>query len=272
MAKWSREAVEKGSEGPFEAGSRNTMNPLRRLLICFLALAGATSVRAELVVFGDGRVVKAATYRVVGEELEIGLPGGGSYRVDLERIESIVNDEVATPEERIVQLRPPAFAVAYDLSYQQQRKPLFHTPYDLVIDAEAKRYNVDASLVSALIRAESNYQPYAVSRKGARGLMQLMPATARRLDVRRPFDPAANVRGGVRHLKELLDRFEQKPELVLAAYNAGENTVEAYGGVPPFRETIGYVKRVLSWWTPAILTAAPGAPAGSAPKTTSSAR
>jgi soluble lytic murein transglycosylase-like protein len=71
-------------------------------------------------------------------------------------------------------------------------------------------------------------------------------------------------------LKELLDRFEQKPELVLAAYNAGENTVEAYGGVPPFRETIGYVKRILSWWTPAILAVVPDAPALSSRKTTTS--
>jgi soluble lytic murein transglycosylase len=111
---------------------------------------------------------------------------------------------------------------------------------------------VDASLVSALIRAESNYEPRAVSRKGARGLMQLMPATARRLSVAYPFDPVSNVRGGVRYLKELLDRFDHRPELILAAYNAGENAVESYGGVPPYRETVGYVKRILSWWTPAL--------------------
>ena len=89
--------------------------------------------------------------------------------------------------------------------------------------------------------------------------MQLMPATARRLSLAQPFDPVANVRAGVRYLRELLDRFH-RPELVLAAYNAGENAVDAFGGVPPYRETVGYVNRILSWWTPA-LAATVGAPA-----------
>jgi soluble lytic murein transglycosylase-like protein len=121
-----------------------------------------------------------------------------------------------------------------------------------MIESEAKKHGVDASLISAVIRAESNYEPRALSRKGARGLMQLMPATAQRLEVRRPFDPAANVSGGVRYLRELAERFHHRPELVLAAYNAGERAVENYGGVPPYRETIGYVKKILSWWTPAL--------------------
>src|SRR6266496_1911092 len=216
--------------------------------------------RADLVVFQEGQVVKAASYRVVDNELEIGLPGGGSYRVDLERVERIVDDEVVI-DDVCVQWDPALGSPAYDLSYRDERKPLFNTPYDKLIAAEARRFGVDASLVSALIRAESNYEPRAVSRKGARGLMQLMPATARRLDVRRPFDPVSNVRGGVRYLRELLDRFDQKPELVLAAYNAGENAVESYGGVPPYRETTGYVKRILSWWTPFAAMAIPvGAP------------
>jgi soluble lytic murein transglycosylase-like protein len=219
-------------------------------------LAGPSAARAELVVFEDGRVVKVATYRVRGTELEVELPGGGGYSVEIARVERIVDDEVAAPAE-VASLvpAPNVLAVAYDLRYHPLRKPFFGTPYDSVIDAEAKRYDVDAAFVSALIRAESNYEPRAVSRKGARGLMQLMPATARRLDVRKPFDPVSNVRGGVRYLRELLDRFDGKPDLVLAAYNAGENAVESYGGVPPFRETVGYVKRILSWWTPALLTA-----------------
>jgi soluble lytic murein transglycosylase-like protein len=75
----------------------------------------------------------------------------------------------------------------------------------------------------------------------------------------------SNVRGGVRYLRELLDRFENKPELVLAAYNAGEGAVESYGGVPPYRETVGYVKRILSWWTPAVLAAAAPAAVGAGP-------
>ncbi len=259
------EAVDPYNEGMPSARSRFVPGVTNVLRVClgWLLLAGLAGIaRAELVVFDDGRVVKAASYRVVGDELEIGVPGGGSYRVDLTRIDRIVDDEVAPPTER---LSPPAASLSapsYDLSYQERRKPLFHSPYDPLIEAEARRYNVDASLVSALIRAESNYQAHAVSRKGARGLMQLMPATARRLDVRRPFDPTSNVRGGVRYLKALLDRFKHNPELVLAAYNAGEEAVDSFGGVPPYRETVGYVKRILTWWTPAILaTAAPASPA-----------
>jgi transglycosylase-like protein with SLT domain len=227
---------------------------IRGALTAVLLAACTPAALADLVVFDDGHIVKAASYRVVEDELEIGLQGGGSYRVDLGRIERIVDDEVAetcSPTDPAL----PGLALAYDLSYRENRGPLFNTPYDRMIAAEAKRYDVDASLVSALIRAESNYEPRAVSRKGARGLMQLMPATARRLSLSRPFDPVANVRAGVRYLKELLDRFDNRPELVLAAYNAGENAVDAYGGVPPYRETVGYVKRILSWWSPAPASA-----------------
>jgi soluble lytic murein transglycosylase-like protein len=223
-------------------------------------LFGSASARAELIVFTDGRIVKAAGYQVSGEELEIQVRGGGSYTVDMGRVERIVEDEVVVSEVEVKEVAGDE-KVAYDLSYKDDRKPLFGTAYDGIIQAAAREHDVDASFVSAVIRAESNYQSRAVSRKGARGLMQLMPATAKRLSVRRPFDPASNVRGGVRYLKELLQRFHHRPELVLAAYNAGENAVSTYGGVPPYRETIGYVKKILSWWTPAIAATIPSAPA-----------
>ena len=213
----------------------------------FLGLRATT--RAEIVVFEDGRTVKAESYQIYDDELEIRLPGGGSYRVDLARVDRIVDDEIVVDTVRVDDQTLPA--AAFDLSYAPERKPLFGSAYDDLIEREAKKSNLDASFVSALIRAESNYEPRAVSRKGARGLMQLMPATARRLSVQRPFDPASNVRGGIRYLRELVDRFGPRPELVLAAYNAGEGAVETYGGVPPYRETIAYVNRILAWWRPA---------------------
>lgn len=224
--------------------------PLRALLVAALAGAAASLVppaaRAELVVFEDGRVVKAAGYRVLQDELEISLPGGGSYRVDLGRIERIVDDEVVVDAVAVEERGFPPRA-AYDLSFRDGRRPLFGTSYDALIEREARRFNVDASFVSALIRAESNYEPRAVSRKGARGLMQLMPATARRLSVARPFDPASNVSGGVRYLRELLDRFGDRPDLVLAAYNAGEAAVIGAGcRIPAYPETQAYVKRILA--------------------------
>jgi hypothetical protein len=238
-------------ECPAPPGRLGTRMPRRLFFAGFLlALGLASAARAELVVFEDGRVVKAAGYRLVGDELEIDLPGGGSYRVDLGRIERIVDDEIVVDTVR-VEGDAAGTPAPYDLSFRGDRKPLFATAYDALIEQEARRYDIDASLVSALIRAESNYEPRAVSRKGARGLMQLMPATARRLSVERPFDPASNVRGGVRYLRELVDRFGHRPEFVLAAYNAGEAAVEAYGGVPPYRETVEYVRRILRWWQPA---------------------
>lgn len=247
-------AVTKSPPAECGAGARGLPGRMRRPLLR-LVLAGAATclagpaARAELVVFEDGRVVKAAGYQLHEDELEIHLPGGGSYRVDLARVERIVDDEVVV-DSVAVEDRLPAAAV-YDLSYREGRRPPFGSSYDALIEREAKRWNVDASFVSALIRAESNFEPRAVSRKGARGLMQLMPATARRLSVSRPFDPASNVRGGVRYLRELVDRFGDRPDLVLAAYNAGEGAVEAYGGVPPYRETVAYVHRILGWWQPA---------------------
>jgi Transglycosylase SLT domain len=228
---------------------------LAAAVVAVFGLVGARPAGAELIVFEDGRVVKASGYQLLSEELEIRLPGGGSYRVDLSRVERIVDDEVVV-NSVAVEGDAARAAAAYDLSYSEGRKPLFGTSYDALIESEARRWNVDASFVSALIRAASNYEPRAISRKGARGLMQLMPATARRLSVGRPFDPASNVRGGVRYLRELLDRFGDRPDLVLAAYNAGEGAVEAYGGVPPYRETVAYVNRILGWWRPAELSAA----------------
>ena len=241
------------------------MKKLHLTLLLAGGLLASAPGFAELVVFQEGRVVKADSYRVRGDQLEIGLPGGGSYLVDLDRVERIVDDEVEIANV-VVKTAGGDAPVNYDLSYREDRKPLFNTPYDRVIATEARRFGVDASLVSALIRAESNYEPRAISRTGARGLMQLMPATARRLAVSYPFDPVSNVRGGVKYLKELLERFDNRPELVLAAYNAGENAVDTYGGVPPYRETVGYVKRILSWWTPALAaTVAPVASTASKP-------
>lgn len=229
------------------------------LLVAAVLALPCAAARAELIVFEDGRVVKAAGYRLLPEEIEVDLPGGGSYRVALERVARIVDDEVVV--DRVVvegDLGRPLRS--FDLSYRAGLRPVFSSAYDALIEAAARRSNIDPTFVSALIRAESNFEPRAVSRKGARGLMQLMPATARRLAVRHPFDPASNVEGGVRYLRELVDRFGNQPELVLAAYNAGEQAVETYGGVPPYRETVAYVSRILSWWQPVPLDAAASAP------------
>jgi soluble lytic murein transglycosylase-like protein len=119
---------------------------------------------------------------------------------------------------------------------------------ELVRDISSER-GLDPRLVDALVRVESDYDPRALSDKGAQGLMQLMPATASRLEVDDPFDPEQNVRAGVRELDRLIDRYSGNLQLALAAYNAGEGAVEKYRGVPPFRETRDYVARILSLYT-----------------------
>jgi soluble lytic murein transglycosylase-like protein len=131
--------------------------------------------------------------------------------------------------------------------------------YDDLIREHARQNGLSPDLVRAVIRAESGFNPQAVSPKGAMGLMQLMPATARDLGVTNPFHPAENIRGGVAYLARLLARYDQNLELALAAYNAGPGAVEKYGAVPPYRETQRYVKRITSN-TSAALAAAPPAP------------
>jgi len=117
--------------------------------------------------------------------------------------------------------------------------------YDPLIDAAADRYKVDRALIKAVIRAESDFVPQATSPKGAQGLMQLMPATARLQGVLSAYDPEDNVDGGVRHLRLLLDRYGGNVRLALAAYNAGAGAVDKHGGVPPFPETWEYLDRVM---------------------------
>lgn len=117
--------------------------------------------------------------------------------------------------------------------------------YDDLIRSASDRYNVDADLIRAVIKVESDFDSSARSHKGATGLMQLMPETARLHNVLDLFDPGANIEGGVRHLKLLLGRYQGDLELSLAAYNAGIKAVEKHGGIPPFAETREYIRRVL---------------------------
>lgn len=119
--------------------------------------------------------------------------------------------------------------------------------FNQIIDSASKKYNINSSIIKSVIKAESNFNPSVVSSSGAMGLMQLMPDTALSLGVDEPFDPMENIEGGVKYLKDMLNKFGGNLELALAAYNAGPGNVTKYGGIPPFQETQNYVSKIMGY-------------------------
>jgi soluble lytic murein transglycosylase-like protein len=143
----------------------------------------------------------------------------------------------------IALLPPKILKPKVDVSAEFTAVPA-HEAYDTLIDEAAAAYDMDPNLIHAVMQAESAFHPFAVSRAGAEGLMQLMPDLSDEMGVVDAFDPRENIMGGVRYLKRLLDYYEGDLELTLASYNAGPGNVERYGGVPPFPETLNYIKTI----------------------------
>ena len=199
-----------------------------------LSCAG-TEARAELVFMASGRSLSVRAARLYGEQLVLTLRDGGEIVCDRSLVTRIAPDEVPYPE--------PVAAAAVTNAPAWPLQELAPVQYRDLIDRTSSRHGVDPQLVRALIHVESGFSPRARSRRGAMGLMQLMPETAQRYALRRPFDPAANVDVGVRLLKSLLDRFPL--DQALAAYNAGEAAVDRFQGIPPYPETRDYVARIL---------------------------
>ncbi len=193
---------------------------------------GVAPVRAEIVYLASGRTMSVRSHRVEGDTLVLALRGGGEISCSRALVDRIVPDEVPYPEPGAAEASAPAPEAQGGVPFRE------------VIEEAAGVWGVDADLVRAVIEVESAFEPRAVSAKGAMGLMQLMPATARQYGVADLFDPRANIDAGTRHLRTLLDRYDLS--LALAAYNAGAGAVDRYGGVPPYRETKDYVRRVMS--------------------------
>ncbi|MEO6835483.1 MAG: lytic transglycosylase domain-containing protein [Candidatus Tumulicola sp.] len=139
-----------------------------------------------------------------------------------------------------------SFSAVVQASLPASRAPLSSERVERLVDADAAAWGVDPSLIEAIVANESGFDPRATSPAGARGLMQLMPATAAGLGVTDAYDPAQNVAGGTRYVRALLDRFGGNAELAVAAYNAGPGAVEKYSGVPPYDQTRNYVRNVLA--------------------------
>ena len=191
---------------------------------------------AMAIWLGGAQIASAESHRVEGDAIVLALRGGGEVVLSKAVVDRIAPDEV--PYVDSVETARPG-----DSEPDGDEAPVSATAYSDIINMVSARHRVDPRLVSALIQVESAYRPRARSHKGAMGLMQLMPSTAQQYDVKDPYDPQANIEGGVRHLRSLLDRFDVS--LALAAYNAGEAAVERFGGIPPYRETRDYGRRIL---------------------------
>ena len=209
-----------------------------RYLLAVLALFIATPASAELIFFSEQRTMSVAGHRFEGDRIIVSLRGGGEMTFDRALVTRIAPDEVAFPVER------PAPVMAEAPAVRKSHTLVTVTPYDPIIASASDRHGVDARLLKAVIQVESAFQPRARSHKGAMGLMQLMPRTARQYKARNPYDPPANIEAGTKHLKTLLDEFDLP--LALAAYNAGEGAVRRFGGIPPYAETQAYVAKILA--------------------------
>jgi soluble lytic murein transglycosylase-like protein len=207
-----------------------------RAAALFACALYSASAQAEIVHLTSGRTLSVKGHREEGDRIVLTLRGGGDVNIDRSLIDKIVPDEVPYPE--------PEKVVATTGTVESTQVPAAGIPYAELIASMSEAHGVDPNLVRALIQVESGFSPRARSPKGAKGLMQLMPSTAREYKVRDPYDPKANIAAGVQHLKSLIDRWGV--ELALAAYNAGEGAVKKFNGIPPYRETRNYVSKILA--------------------------
>lgn len=195
------------------------------LLAAAGALLAAAPARADYAVLRSGGRLHVTGYELEGDRVRLAVAGGA--------VDIAASDLIAVEPEDVFPAPPPA-----DVD--------FGVRYANLIHSAAQKHGVDEKLIAGVIAAESNFDAKAVSRKRALGLMQLLPKTAAQYAVTNVFDPAQNIDAGTHYLKDLLERYKGNLPLALAAYNAGPETVDRYGGVPPFRETQNYVRQITS--------------------------
>ena len=199
----------------------------RGTLLVFFTAGLVSSASADIAVMSSGKILYIERFERVDEQITLFLEGGGEVTIPSELVTNIVPNEIVE-----------------DTGQAPQEIRLLPLLGELIAPAAAK-YALDPNLVAAVIWAESSGDPKAVSTKGASGLMQLMPGTARDMGVSNVLDPSQNIDGGSRYLREMLDRHDGDLSVALAAYNAGPEAVRKYGGIPPFEETQNYVGKVM---------------------------
>jgi soluble lytic murein transglycosylase-like protein len=225
-------------------------------LAALLALFSAPILAADSAILRNGFSIRHERRQVIGTVTRLYVDGDESSFIDIPTAE-IDHFEALPDDPAAAATRPPAAAT------DSATRPI---DINQVVLAASDTYRLDPDLVNSVIRAESGFNIRAVSPKGAQGLMQLMPQTASQLGVRNAFDPQANVDGGARYLRELLERYNFDLIKALAAYNAGPQRVEQYNGVPPYHETKAYVARIVRDFNKKKL-AAKAANAPATPKT-----
>ena len=205
-----------------------------RAAVCAALLLGVVAeARADIVRLTNGRIMTVEKAVFEGDMVVLMMRGGGEIRAERSLIAELLPDEV--PYARAVAIE--ALAASAVSSGAWSREAIV-----AMVDQVAGRVGLDPRLAHAVVRAESNYNPQAISPKGAMGLMQLMPVVAREYALGDPFHPEENLEAGLKHLRQLLGRYDLSR--ALAAYNAGEGAVSRYGGVPPYRETQEYVRKI----------------------------
>ena len=200
--------------------------------------------QGDVAVFVDGRILKVTDAVLVDDRIVLSLPGGGELSVPATRLDRVVHDEIPPPSEP----EPQPVEVSCTASWDADPLPE-GTPFRDEITTAAQDANLHPWLLAALVQAESGFNPNAVSRAGACGLTQLMPVAVVEHGVTDVWDPEQNLRAGATHLRRLLDRFDDL-RLALAAYNAGAATVDRSGGIPPYRETRQFVRRIMAVFCP----------------------
>ena len=214
-----------------------------------LAVAALPCFAGEVAVLRNGFTIQHERREVVGDVTRLYMSGDGASFVDIPTADIDHYEEAPNPPVSESAPDPAALKPGSFLKNAKNSRQVFpvqpYTDLNEVVNEASGRYRLDPDLVNSVIKAESGFNVRAVSPKGAQGLMQLMPGTASQLGVPNAFDPQANVDGGTRYLRELLERYNFDLVKALAAYNAGPQRVEQFGGVPPFHETRAYVARIV---------------------------